>query len=413
MVLNALANVPLFQSLPAGELADLAGTLRGVDLPAGQVLFYEGDAGDHFYLILEGQAEIIKALGQEGERRLALRGRGELFGEMSLFRRDAQRTASVRALDAVRLLEMTRGDFDRLLQRNPRLGYAMVQVLSERLNLSHNQAMDDLRAVNRQLLQANEELKAAQAQIIEKEKLERELQLAHEIQMSILPQELPRLDGYDFGALLMPARAVGGDFFDLIPLGKDKLGVVIGDVTDKGVPAAIFMAQTHALLRAVASLRTRPRETLLRVNQQLLQMNARGLFATVIYGILERESGLFSYARAGHEVPFLLRAGGVQPEEFKTGQPLGVFDRPLLDEQTIRLMPGETALLYTDGVPDAADPRQQPFGKARLQAAFQDAADLGGQGICTQLFQAICAHQAGADLFDDITLVAIQRTDQR
>ncbi|HVN53898.1 MAG TPA: SpoIIE family protein phosphatase [Anaerolineaceae bacterium] len=409
MVLDALAHVSLFQSLPPEELEGLLASVRTVDLAPGAILFREGDTGEHFYVILEGRVEILKNLGLEGERRLALRGPGEFFGEMGLFRLDSLRTASVRALDTAHLVEMTRTDFDRLLQRNPLLGYAMVQVLGERLNHSHNQAIEELKQINRQLVKANEELKAAQAQLIQKEKLERELQLAHEIQMSILPQELPRMDGYDFGALLVPARAVGGDFFDLITLGKNKLGIVIGDVTDKGMPAAIFMAQAHALLRALASSRSGPRETLQRVNRQLLQMNASGLFVTAVYGILEQESGLFTYARAGHEIPLLLRASGVEQAASREGQPLGLFDRFHLDEQVIHLMPGEAVLLFTDGIPDALDAQQKSFGRARLQAALREAAGLGGQETCGRIYQSICAHQAGADLFDDLTLVAVRR----
>jgi len=409
MVLNALTKVSLFQSLSEDELEGLAASLQVVNLRAGQVLFRQGDAGDHFYVIQAGQVEIIKEMGTPAERRLALRGPGEFFGEMSLFRLDMQRTASVRAFEAVRLLEMSRSDFDRLLTLHPKLGYAMVQVLSTRLNDSHNHAINDLKEKNRQLMLANEELKAAQAQLIEKERLERELQLAKEIQLSILPQVLPQLKGYDFGARLVSARAVGGDFYDVIPLGKDRVGLVIGDVTDKGVPASIFMAQTHALLRAFASPRSRPAETLLKVNEQLLEMNASSLFVTVIYGILEIKTGLFTYARAGHEMPLFFQGGAFQPPVFKMGQALGVLDRPVLDEQTISLLPGGTALLFTDGVSDAVDPLNQAFGKDRLQAAFCSAAGLSGAEVCDEVFQAVNAHQAGASQFDDITLVAIRR----
>jgi phosphoserine phosphatase RsbU/P len=264
-------------------------------------------------------------------------------------------------------------------------------------------------AINRQLVQANVDLRAAQAQLIEKEKLERELHLAHEIQMSILPQDLPPLEGYQFGSLLTPARAVGGDFYDLIPLARDRLGIVIGDVTDKGVPAAIFMAQTHALLRAIASPRVRPGETLQRVNQQLLQMNASSLFVTVLYGILERDSGRFTYARAGHEIPLVCQSGEIQPTTFQIGQALGVLDKPIMDEQTLTLQPGSTLLLFTDGASDAVNPQQEVFGKDRLKSAFQQTTSLDGRTVCDDIYRAISAHQAGAEPFDDVTLVTLRR----
>ncbi len=129
----------------------------------------------------------------------------------------------------------------------------MVREMSTRLTNSQSQAIQVLQQKNRQLQEAYDELKAAQEQIVEKEKLERELQLAREIQLSILPRTLPQIGGYDLGALCEPARAVGGDFYDIFLLDQDRLGVVIGDVTDKGVPAAIYMAQTRALIRAKAA----------------------------------------------------------------------------------------------------------------------------------------------------------------
>ena len=129
--------------------------------------------------------------------------------------------------------------------------------------------------------------------------------------MSVLPEALPTVENYEFGALIAPARAVGGDFYNILPIGRSRLAVVIGDVTDKGVPAAIFMAQTHALLQAEAGHGRSPRDTLLRVNKQLLRMNARGMFVTVLYGMLDIRTGEFCYARAGHELPLLCRGRGV------------------------------------------------------------------------------------------------------
>src|SRR3712207_3101439 len=143
---------------------------------------------------------------------------------------------------------------------------------------------------------------AAQQQIIEKQRLEHELQLAYEIQTSILPRVLPQLQGYDFGATMVPARVVGGDFFEFVELGDDRVGIAVGDVTDKGMPAAIFMAQTHALLRAEAVRSAAPHEVLRCVNRHVVEMNAAGLFVTMLYGVLDRASASFSYARAGHEL---------------------------------------------------------------------------------------------------------------
>ena len=155
-------------------------------------------------------------------------------------------------------------------------------------------------------------LKAAQAQIIEKEKLEQELRTARRIQQSILPMELPRLPGYDFGATILSARTVGGDLYDFIPLGEGRLGIAVGDVSDKSVPAAIFMALTRSLLRAEATRSVvrppSPRQALQRVNKLLLDMNDAGMFVTLLYGILDGPRRTFSYPRAGHELPLIVHA---------------------------------------------------------------------------------------------------------
>src|SRR4051812_16362076 len=247
-----LKKVPLFGSLPASALANMAASLQETTYPAGAVLFREGDHGDRFYIVLDGHIAIVKALGSDDERLLGLRGAGEFVGEMSLLSQDGLRTASVRVETDARVLELTRADFDALLHRYPLLAYEMLRVLSIRLRESHDTAIRDLHEKNARLAQAYAELQAAQARIIEQETLERELRLARETQESMLPRELPRVAGFDIGARMVAARMVGGDFYDVFPLSPDRLGVVIGDVSGKGMPAALFMALVSNLLRAEA-----------------------------------------------------------------------------------------------------------------------------------------------------------------
>ena len=305
-----IRTIPLFATLRGTETEFLAGILRGVEIPADTLLFREGEPGASFDILVDGQVEIIKALGTLDERLLAVRGPGDFFGEMSLLDPDGLRTASVRARTPSCLLEMSRTDFDAVLQHRPALAYEIMRVLSLRLRESDNATIADLHEKNRELAQAYADLQAAQAQIIEKEKLEQELRMAHRIQQSILPSELPRLPRYDFGALIMPAKRVGGDLYDFIPLGKGRLGIAVGDVSDKGVPAAIFMALTRSLLRAEATRVVSPRRALERVNQLLLDMNDEGMFVTLLYGILDAQQGTFAYSRAGHELPLLFDPDG-------------------------------------------------------------------------------------------------------
>lgn len=403
-----LAQVPLFTSLPHDELEHLATSLRLLEIPPHVVIFHEGEQGGHLYIVLEGALEVVKALGTPDERLIGVRGPGEFVGEAALFNPDGQRTASVRSREASRVWEMTREDFSAVLQRQPPMAYEIVRVLSRRLSASHNNALRDLQEKNRRLSEAYDELKAAQAQLIEKERLERELKVAQEIQMSILPRALPHLPGFDFGAHLVSARWVGGDFYDFIPLDDHTLGIVVGDVTDKGVPAAIFMAQTRALLRAEAVRAGSPREALQRVNQHLLDMNQQGLFATVLYGVLDAATGAFAYARAGHEPPMICSVDGVLLRTSRRGgQPLGILDEPLLDEQSVPVPQGGTLLLYTDGVTESRNEQHTLFGEERLTAALRAQLGTAAQNVCDKLLEAVIMHQGTASQFDDVTLVAV------
>jgi sigma-B regulation protein RsbU (phosphoserine phosphatase) len=404
-----LRQVPLLATLPDSELRHLAETLRQEEVPAGTILLREGHADDHFLMLLAGEVEIIKALGTADERQMATRRAGALLGEMSLFTQDGCHTASVRALTPLRCVRITRTQLDALLHRQPALAYALVRVLSRRLEESENHTILDLREKNRELTLAYQELQAAQAQIVEKERLERELEVARHIQESILPHEMPQCSGFDFGASMIPARAVGGDFYDFIPLDRDHLGIVVGDVSDKGVPAAFFMALTYSLVRAEAGRSASPASTLRAVNRLLLDMNSSGMFVTLLYGVLNCASGGFTYARAGHPRPLILDAQGT-PVRVPSGpgQPLGLFDEPLLDEQTFAFPAGGLALIFSDGLSEASASWEADFGLECLRRAVPGGLQLTAQGVCDCLWEEVQARCGQSAQQDDFTVEAIQ-----
>jgi sigma-B regulation protein RsbU (phosphoserine phosphatase) len=406
-----LAQAPLFRGLPEDEIKKLSQSLTVREVPPKTILFREGEVGDRFYIIIQGQIEVIKALETPEERLIGVRGPGEFIGELSLINRAGLRTASIRSLGPAHLWEMSHKEFDALLHRQPAMAFELINVLSQRLTTAHDSTIKDLQEKNRELRQAYEELKAAQAQIIEKERLERELQVAFEIQTSILPQSLPKLAGYDFGALMVPARAVGGDFYDIIPLSQDKVGIVIGDVADKGVPSAIFMAQTHALLYAMASRNASPARVLQRVNQLLMKIGESSLFVTVLYGILDRRTNAFSYARAGHELPIILSSTGqIQLAPYSEGQLLGILEKPTLDMQTVNIPPGGLILLYTDGAIDARHYSGDAFGLDRLTSELKDIMNGSAQELCDRLWQTLEDFQSETAQEDDVTLVVMRST---
>lgn len=287
----------------------------------------------------------------------------------------------------------------------------MLTVLSQRLDHSNNMNFRELRQKNLELEKAYQDLKSAQEQLVAKKKMEHELDLARNIQMSILPDKLPWNAEFDFGGMSSPARQVGGDFYDVIELGVDKFGIIIGDVADKGAPSAIFMARTHALLTAIADSAISPAEALRRVNQHILRFDNSSMFITAIYGILDTRTRKLTYARAGHEPPFLRslnnnRQAFQWPHE--KGMVLGaMLDFPL-DVQTIELPQDSELLLFTDGLSDCRNSKDETFGVDRIQQSFATLPSSNAQETCDLLFEKLTQFTEGIEQFDDVTMLAIR-----
>ncbi len=239
-------------------------------------------------------------------------------------------------------------------------------------------------------------------------RLDHELSLASDIQMSMLPRSIPSLAGYEFSARMIPAKSVGGDFFDFIPLGVTLMGIAVGDVSGKGVPAALFMAMVRSLLRAEAHPGRSPRRVLRSVSRHLMDMNDNEMFVTILYGILDGSTHRFHYARAGHEAPVFFDGEGHAERLPRTnGQALGVFDEVALDEQTVDL-PRGGLLLYSDGVPESTNRQHVPFGHDEMLRTIARLPDATAREACDRLLAAVARHRAGAVQHDDMTLVVVR-----
>jgi phosphoserine phosphatase RsbU/P len=408
MSANLLARIPLFADLPPEELDRLMAALEVVNLKSGDMLFREGDVPEQLFIMVSGELEINMGSGTDNEIVLNVLKEGEYFGEMGLIMPGGRRTAGARARGDVVLLGMSRNRFSELMQYHPQLANAMVSVLSQRLDSTNIATFRDLAEKNRQLQKAYDELKAAQEQLIEKERLERELKVAAEIQLSILPDVLPSHPDFDFGGRILPARQVGGDFYDVFELGNNKLGVLIGDVADKGVPSAIFMARAHALIIAEADNSASPGEVLYMVNKHITRLEKSTQFVTALYGVLDTTTREFSYARAGHEPPLLLKADGtVERLPHQPGMALGLWENIALDQYSFIMPEGSLLMMFTDGMTDCRNPKGEPFGLERVKATMSGLRVFTAQSSCDQLFETLMSYQNGSKQDDDVTLVAV------
>lgn len=243
----------------------------------------------------------------------------------------------------------------------------------------------------------------------ERERIEQELRVARLIQQTLLPKAVPQLEGWQVAAYYRPAREVGGDFYDFIELNDGRLGIVVGDVTDKGVPAALVMATTRSILRVAAMRSDSPGEVLRRVNDLLCPDIPPNMFVTCLYAILDPTTGVLRYANAGHDTPYRRRGNDVA-ELRATGMPLGLMNGMQYEEKETSLEPRDRVLFYSDGLVEAHDPQREMFGFPRLRGVIAEfVADRKGtlvDFLLTQLHGFTGPHW---EQEDDITLVTLER----
>jgi sigma-B regulation protein RsbU (phosphoserine phosphatase) len=245
-----------------------------------------------------------------------------------------------------------------------------------------------------------------------KERIESELRIARTIQMSFLPRRFPPFPHrpeLDLYATLEPAREVGGDFYDFFLLGEDKLFVAIGDVSDKGVAAALFMAMTKSLLKSSAAQEMEPAELLQRVNFELCQENDALMFVTVCCGILDLPTGVFIYSNAGHNPPLLRRTGAAAAWlELPAGLVLGVRPTARYSSRRVQLAAGDGLLLYTDGITDALNPEQQAFSVERLLQEAGGSPEESATAFTERIIGRVRDYTAGAEPADDMALLSLR-----
>lgn len=347
---------------------------------AGQTIFNAGDIGFGMYFIVEGEVHI----SLQG-RALDHLAAGQVFGEMALVDDQVRSATATAATDCV-LAHIDKTRFTILTQQRPSFAAELMVIMSTRL---------------RRFIEVE----------VKRQRLEQELAIGQQIQLSLLPESCPFRSGWDFAAVYRAARQVGGDLYDFIsdPEQPDLLHMVIADVTGKGVPAAMFMALCRTVIRTEARNGRSPAELLRRTNQFLVSEQRSRTFLTAFFATLNIQTGELRYAIGGHDRPYWLQAGNGRLQQL-TGQGmlLGAFPTIRVEENTITLAPGDTLILYTDGITEA---RRGPdlFDEAGLEAVIIAQAGATAQQLSQKVLEAVDQFSGDTPQSDDITLVILKR----
>jgi serine phosphatase RsbU (regulator of sigma subunit) len=387
----------------AGEtlLEALADAAEIEHVPAGEVILVRDEPGRSLYIIQKGAARV-----HDGNLTLAVLSEREMFGELSTLE-EGVCTASVTAETDMTMLRLDRAPLFEIMASERGATALIMQSLCRVLRERSNQFTQGAH---------------------QRHALEHEMEIGRKIQAGFLPRALPEIAGWQIGAYFSAAREVAGDFYDAFEVeGADRVALVIGDVCDKGVGAALFMTLFRSLLRAAAKAHeysaimdatVRPGEerpaAILRnsvqfANNYIARTHGdTSMFATLFFGLLEPATGQLAYINGGHEAPVITGAGGMRQELGTTGPAVGLFAGVEFEIGEASLQPGETLFAYTDGVADATDIDGETFTTERLTSLVGDSR-LPAPGLVNMVAEEVVRHSAGVAQFDDVTMLAVSR----
>ncbi|MEK6565748.1 MAG: GAF domain-containing SpoIIE family protein phosphatase [Bacteroidota bacterium] len=241
-------------------------------------------------------------------------------------------------------------------------------------------------------------------------KMQEEVHLASRIQLDLLPKEMPKLDSYDIVGKTIPAQTVGGDYFDFIRTTDNRLALCLGDVTGKGLPASLLMANLQATLRGQTLVAGHPRECLSRSNILLYQSTSPEKFATLFFGILDSRNHQLSYSNAGHDHPFLISTDGSFRRLDRGGMMLGAFEEATFEDESVQIKTGDVIIVYSDGITEAMNVRGEQYGEERLSQLLVSQRNRSPQEMLQSLVQDVQLHAGNCPQSDDVTILIARRT---
>jgi serine phosphatase RsbU (regulator of sigma subunit)/anti-sigma regulatory factor (Ser/Thr protein kinase) len=351
--------------------------MKKEEFKKGDVIFKAGDKADKMYYIKKGVIKLLEINKSVKE--------GDVIGEMGIFSPFKERTASAVCEEDLETYTMGKDEVMKFFGQDPNLAIELIQMSVKRF-------IENLRA-----------------ETAARERIESELRIAQQIQASMLPSVFPQKKEFDIFAMMVPAKEVGGDFYDFFFIDENRLCFVIGDVSGKGVPAALFMAISKTLIKTEAMRGLAADQILERVNSILCPDNQTCLFVTVFCSILDIRTGQVEYSNGGHNPPVIMRANGeIDFINVPSGFVVGVMENVKCEINRMILNPNDTIFLYTDGVTEAMNPQRKLFSEEKLKSCLVNFKDKEIKDIIKLLRQEISSYAKGEPQSDDITMLAVK-----
>jgi serine phosphatase RsbU (regulator of sigma subunit) len=391
--------------LPEEDLNVLTKAVTIHKFEAGSIICREGELEPVFYIIQQGKVAFTKRM-DKGEQFLGLKDRGEFFGELGVLDH-APRAATVHAISDCDLLGIHETTLDTILTRNPSVARAIMRGIIRSVRDTDQITIAELQLKNDELARTLNNLRAAQTELLRRERMKRDLEIAAQVHQSILPLAFPDMVNFEFAAMARPAREIGGDLYDVISIDADNVGIVMADASGKSVQAAIYMAIVRALFLSQAHAHLSTVEIAHRVHELLLRASTAEMFVTAFYANLNHRTRHMSYVRGGHDRPIYFHATSGQTSLLDPpGRFLGLLPNLIVEEQWLTFEPGDVLVCYSDGATDAVRSGDgQLYGLERLREIITREGRQPAKALANLIVEDIDRFRAGEEQPDDLTLL--------